>query len=155
MQLRIVASDRLCLRTPSIQDIDRSAIEWVRADLESVQGCIKSVGCKNCYMYRDKKRVTAKSRRSSFGQRRRRSTGRCAGNVRSKAGVRQGLDRYVFTCSWSDWFIKEADGWRDEAWSIIRQCPGLIFLILTKRVDRITDHLPAFWNEIKDRCVSA
>jgi hypothetical protein len=26
----------------------------------------------------------------------------------------------VFTCSWSDWWINEADVWRDDAWSVIR-----------------------------------
>ena len=40
----------------------------------------------------------------------------------------------VFTCSWSDWFHKDADGWRAEAWRLVKNCPNLHFQILTKRV---------------------
>ena len=29
----------------------------------------------------------------------------------------------VFTCSWSDWFHKDADGWRPEAWQLVKNCP--------------------------------
>jgi len=53
------------------------------------------------------------------------------------------IDReLVFTCSISDFFIEEADAWRDEAWKIIRRTPHLTYQILTKRPERITDHLP-------------
>jgi protein gp37 len=53
----------------------------------------------------------------------------------------------VFTCSYSDFFHEDADAWRAEAWDIIRTRPDLIFQILTKRPDRIADHLPADWGE--------
>jgi protein gp37 len=53
----------------------------------------------------------------------------------------------VFTCSWSDWFIDTADQWRGEAWAIIRQTPHLTYQILTKRPERIADHLPSDWGE--------
>lgn len=53
--------------------------------------------------------------------------------------------RLVFTCSWSDWFIEEADQHRDEMWSIIRRTPHLTYQILTKRPERIAEHLPADW----------
>jgi protein gp37 len=53
----------------------------------------------------------------------------------------------VFTCSWSDWFIAEADAWRPEAWDVIKARPGLTFQILTKRPERIRDHLPPDWGE--------
>ena len=42
----------------------------------------------------------------------------------------------------SDFFLEEADAWRDEVWDIIRQRPDVRFWILTKRADRIADHLP-------------
>src|SRR3990167_5422001 len=48
-------------------------------------------------------------------------------------------------CSWSDWFHETADPWRDEAWDIIRRTPRLTYQILTKRPERIADHLPADW----------
>lgn len=51
----------------------------------------------------------------------------------------------VFTCSWSDFFHEGADQWRDEAWDTMRRRPDLTWQILTKRVDRIEDHLPHDW----------
>jgi protein gp37 len=53
--------------------------------------------------------------------------------------------KFIFTCSWSDFFITEADAWRAEAWKIIRQTPEFTYLILTKRPDRIARCLPADW----------
>lgn len=53
----------------------------------------------------------------------------------------------VFTCSWSDWFHAAADGWRDEAWDVVRQRPDLRWQILTKRPERILDHLPRDWGD--------
>jgi protein gp37 len=51
----------------------------------------------------------------------------------------------VFTCSWSDFFIDQADTWRLDAWEIIRRTPQHTYLILTKRPERIIDHLPDGW----------
>jgi protein gp37 len=51
----------------------------------------------------------------------------------------------VFTCSWSDWFHVAADGWRAEAWAVVKRCPNLQFQILTKRADRIAANLPPDW----------
>jgi protein gp37 len=65
-------------------------------------------------------------------------------------GVRNGQDKLAFTCSWSDWFIKEADEWRMDAWNIIRLCPDITFQILTKRIERAAENLPPFWDEIRD-----
>jgi protein gp37 len=53
----------------------------------------------------------------------------------------------VFTCSWSDWFHEHADGWRAEAWQIIRETPSLIYQILTKRPERIAECLPPDWKD--------
>jgi protein gp37 len=53
----------------------------------------------------------------------------------------------IFTCSWSDWFHKDADPWRDEAWDIIRETPQFTYLILTKRPQRILEHLPLDWGD--------
>lgn len=51
----------------------------------------------------------------------------------------------VFTCSWSDFFIEEADEWRPEAWKIIKDTPHLTYQILTKRPERIQGNLPPDW----------
>jgi protein gp37 len=45
--------------------------------------------------------------------------------------------RKIFTCSWSDFFIEEADPWRDEAWDIIERTPRHTYQVLTKRPERI------------------
>ena len=55
--------------------------------------------------------------------------------------------RRIFTCSWSDFFIAEADAWRPEAWDIIRATPQHTYMILTKRPSRIRRCLPADWGE--------
>jgi protein gp37 len=53
----------------------------------------------------------------------------------------------VFTCSWSDFFIEQADPWREEAWKIIKSTPWLQWQILTKRIKRVKKHLPEDWGE--------
>jgi protein gp37 len=50
--------------------------------------------------------------------------------------------RLIFTCSWSDWFVEEADAWRDEAWDVIRRTPQHTYQILTKRIDRAVGRVP-------------
>lgn len=47
----------------------------------------------------------------------------------------------------SDFFLEEADAWRDEAWAMIRQRPDVTFSLLTKRAHRIKDCLPADWGD--------
>lgn len=110
-----------------------TGISWTDRTWNPWHGCLKiSAGCKFCYMYRDKKR---------YGQ-------DPAIVVRSKTTFNDPLkwkSGRVFTCSWSDFFIEQADGWRDEAWDVIRRTPHLTYQILTKRPERIAGHLPADW----------
>lgn len=111
-----------------------SSIEWTNSTWNPWHGCAKiSPGCAHCYMYRDKQR---------FGQ-------DPAVVVRSRtmfdAPAKWKRGRMVFTCSWSDFFIEDADPWREEAWDIIRRTPQHTYQILTKRPDRIADHLPKGW----------
>jgi protein gp37 len=113
-----------------------SKIEWTDASWNPWHGCRKvSPGCKNCYMYRGKRR---------YGQ----SPHKV---IRSKTTFYDPLSwaksRLVFACSWSDWFIEEADQWRDEAWDVIRRTPRHTYQILTKRPERILDNLPDDWAE--------
>lgn len=53
--------------------------------------------------------------------------------------------RLIFTCSWSDFFISEADEYRADAWKVIRATPQHTWIILTKRAERIKDCLPPDW----------
>ena len=114
---------------------DQSAIEWTDATWNPWQGCHKvSAGCKHCYMFREKKQygqnpaVVIRSKPHTFNM-----------PLRLKTVAR------VFTCSWSDFFIEEADEWRLEAWDIIAKTPHLTYQILTKRPERMLDHIPYKW----------
>jgi protein gp37 len=53
----------------------------------------------------------------------------------------------VFNASLTDFFIQDADAWRDEAWDVLRQCPDMDWLILTKRPQLIPPRLPQDWGE--------
>ena len=50
-------------------------------------------------------------------------------------------------CMTSDFFLEEADAWRDEAWSIIRMRPDVVFFLLTKRPQRVQKCLPYDWGD--------
>jgi protein gp37 len=107
-----------------------SKIEWTEATWNPWHGCHKvSAGCKNCYMFRDK---------AKYGQ---------DPNVvvRSKTRFYDPLKwkepRTIFTCSWSDFFIEEADPWRDEAFAIMALTPQHTYQVLTKRPDRMLEYL--------------
>lgn len=120
---------------------DRTTIiAWTEHTWNPWVGCEKiSPGCAHCYMF------TAQER---FGQnpariRRTKTWGEPLQWQRDAAAA--GATKMVFTCSWSDWFHEDADAWREEAWTVIRRCPHLHFQILTKRHERIADHLPPDW----------
>lgn len=111
-----------------------SSIQWTDATWNPWHGCKKvSPGCKYCYMYRDKER---------YGQD---PTTVLRSKTNFNAPLKWNEGRLVFTCSWSDWFIEDADAWRNEAWDIIKQTPQHTYQILTKRPERIAEHLPADW----------
>ena len=104
-----------------------SKISWTDHTWNPWQGCHKvSDGCKNCYMFRDKKRygqdasVVVRSKPATFNK-----------------PLSWGDPAKVFVCSWSDFFIAEADVWRQEAYDIMQQTPHLTYLLLTKRSDNI------------------
>lgn len=61
--------------------------------------------------------------------------------------------RFVLVCINSDFFIEQADCYREQAWSNIRNHPDLIFLIITKRVDRIVRCLPIDWGDGYDNVI--
>lgn len=110
-----------------------SAIDWTDHTWNPWQGCHRvSPGCANCYMFRDKKR---------FGQNPTEVVRSSLATFRKPLSWREPAK--VFVCSWSDFFIEEADQWRDEAWQIIRDCPHLTFQILTKRPENIEGRIPA------------
>lgn len=114
---------------------DKTAIQWADKTWNPWQGCRKvSEGCSNCYMFRDKKR---------FGQDPSKIIRSSQQTFNSPLKWKEPAK--VFTCSWSDFFIEEADPWRPEAWEIIRKTPHLTYQILTKRPERVQNCLPDFW----------
>lgn len=112
-----------------------SHINWTEHTYNPWMGCQKvSPGCKNCYMYRDMERYgrdphkVARTSLATFN-----------------APLKWKEPAKVFTCSWSDFFIEEADEWRDEVWQIIKKTPHLQYQVLTKRPERVFEHLPSDW----------
>jgi protein gp37 len=140
---------------------EKTGISWCDATVNFWHGCKKvSEGCKFCYMYRDKDRynldgsVVLQTKASTI-----RKTLKALieqDYVRKKEGNNEPLK--IFTCSWSDFFIDEADGWREEAWQVIREHKQFVWIILTKRIDRVEYCLPPDWGTGWDHvwlCVSA
>jgi protein gp37 len=110
-----------------------SKIEWTDHTWNPWFGCEEtSTGCLNCYAKRDMNRY----HRDFYA-------------VAKAKGFDKPLNwkkpARVFVCSWSDFFIRDADSWRDEAWAIIKKQRHLHFQILTKRPERIMECLPDDW----------
>lgn len=51
----------------------------------------------------------------------------------------------VYTCFTSDFLLEKADGWRPEAWGMIRERSDLDFLFITKRIERFERIAPPDW----------
>ena len=106
-------------------------------------GCVKcSEGCENCYMYyldkmRDKNGaeiyLTSNSRYPLSKNRK--------GRFKIQSG------EMISVCMTSDFFLEEADIWRDEAWNVMRMRSDVVFYLLTKRPQRVADCLPADWGD--------
>lgn len=121
---------------------ENSAIEWTDHTWNPWYGCHKvSAGCQHCYMFREQRRYG----RDPNVVQRSKTTFRAPLSWAKKA--RATGERFRVFPSWSDFFIREADPWRDEAWGIIRDTPELIYLILTKRPELALSRLPADWGD--------
>jgi len=108
-------------------------------------GCVKcSEGCANCYMfYLD--RVRADRDGSEI--------------YKTKSGFNYPLQKdrsgrnkiqsgeMIRVCMNSDFFLPEADEWRDEAWEMMHIRSDVKFFLLTKRPERVAECLPADWGD--------
>jgi protein gp37 len=114
-----------------------SSIEWTDHTWNIAVGCTKvDADCKFCYMYRDsmkEKRYDPKTVRKT----------KTVFNLPLK--IKE--PSRIFTSSLTDVFHPDCDGFRNEMWDIIRKCPQHTFQILTKRPERIKDHLPEDWGD--------
>lgn len=106
-------------------------------------GCHKkSAGCLNCYMFR---------RDSLYGK--------DSSKVEKTKAFNLGIKKHrngtyyiepgetVYTCMTSDFFIEEADEWRNKIWEIIKIRQDLHFYIITKRIERFKECIPDDWRE--------
>lgn len=107
-------------------------------------GCHKcSSGCLNCYVYyldkkhnKDANLVTKSKTNFNLPIKKDKE-----GNYKIKSGIE------LATCFTSDFFLKEADTWRKDAWEIIKQRSDVKFLIPTKRIERFLDCIPKDWED--------
>ncbi|MBQ1438856.1 MAG: DUF5131 family protein [Solobacterium sp.] len=105
-------------------------------------GCRRcSEGCQNCYMfYLDDRHgkdggdiwKNANAFRYPLSKDR-------AGNYKVQSG------ELIRVCMTSDFFLEEADAWREEAWQIMHKRPDVKFFLLTKRPERVMNCLPENW----------
>ena len=100
-----------------------TAIEWCTSTWNPWQGCTNvSPGCDNCYA-----ESLAKRWGKDF------TTLHRSADATFHAPLRWKAPKRIFTCSISDFFHKQADPWREEAWNIILKTPQHTYQILTKR----------------------
>jgi protein gp37 len=117
----------------------KSNIQWTDATWNIARGCTKvDEDCKFCYMYRESLNGTRYEPKQV---------------LKTKTVFRLPLKlkepSKIFTSSLTDFFHEGIDGYRHEAWDIIRKCPKHTFQILTKRPERVIDQLPTDWLEIE------
>lgn len=113
----------------------RTTISWATHTHQFWRGCTKvSAGCKFCYMHRmiEKSNLDPTVLRRSPDQ-------------EFYSPRLQKIGEIIFVNSMSDFFHEDADEWREEAWKVIRDCPQHVWLILTKRSERIIKCLPIDW----------
>ena len=105
-------------------------------------GCVKcSEGCLNCYMYtldrwngKDGSKIYRV--KSKFNYPLHKSRNR---QYKIQSG------EMIRVCMTSDFFLEEADCWREEAWEIMKIRSDVIFFLLTKRPQRVEKCLPKDW----------
>ena len=121
-----------------------TGIAWCDATVNFWQGCHKlSAGCSHCYMFSEKTRygqnpnIVVRSSDTTFN-----APLKWAKNREKYAHINR-----VFVNSWSDFFIEESDPWRAEAWEIMRKTPNLVYILCTKRPERIRQSLPSDWEQ--------
>lgn len=107
------------------------------------RGCHRhSEGCKYCYIHKGdaKKGIDTNNiiKTDHFLAPIAKTKG---GDYKIKSG------QTVYLCFSTDFLIEEADGWRDECWSMIKERSDLHFIFLTKRIERFADCAPDDWNK--------
>lgn len=127
---------------------ETTGIGWADATFNVAWGCTKvSPGCKRCYA------ETLSKRRGQdvWGPgkpRRMLSDAYWKEPLKwNRKAAKEGVFKRVFTSSMADVFEDHPDIDRERArlWPLIRMTPHLIWMVLTKRADRIVGNLPTDW----------
>ncbi|MDD3213087.1 MAG: DUF5131 family protein [Eubacteriales bacterium] len=106
-------------------------------------GCQKySAGCLHCYVYRR----DAKYELDASAVRKNADFNLPVRKKRDGSYKLPGPDD-VFTCFTSDFLLDQADGWRAEAWRMMRERADLNFFFITKRILRFREQLPEDWGD--------
>ena len=106
------------------------------------RGCKKcSDGCLHCYIHKgdQKRRINTSDivKTKDFFKPVERLKN---GDYKMKAGT-------VYLCFSTDFLIEEADTWRMECWSMIKERQDCTFLFLTKRIERFIQCVPNDWSD--------
>lgn len=122
---------------------ENSGISWTHNTFNFWRGCRKiAPECEKCYITRP-----VQGRLIAEWGKVERSANWSEPFTWEQKCTATGEAKRIFTCSYSDFFIREADLWRPLAWDVIKHTPHLAWLILTKRHERIATHLPDDWGE--------
>lgn len=113
------------------------------------RGCHKhSDGCEYCYIHKgDYKRGIDTNKIVKTDQFYAPIMKNENGEYRIKSG------QIVYLCFQTDFFLEDADLWRDECWKMIKERSDLKFLFLTKRIDRFEVCIPSDWGEGYDNVI--
>ena len=115
----------------------------MRSNWNPWHGCKKcSEGCLHCYVYyldamRGKSGADVYKTKTGFKY-------PLSKDRRGRYKIQSG--ETISVCMTSDFFLEEADEWRDEAWDMMRTRSDVVFLLLTKRPERIRSCLPTDWD---------
>ncbi|MCM1227444.1 MAG: phage Gp37/Gp68 family protein [Clostridium sp.] len=113
-------------------------------------GCRKySEGCEHCYMYyldarRDRDGSEIYRTKTNFDLPLKKTR---QGSYKIRSGT------LLHVCMTSDFFLEEADEWREEVWDMIRKRSDVMFWIQTKRAERIEENLPHDWRNGWDNVI--
>ena len=134
--------------------MENSKIEWTDHTFNPWIGCQKvSPGCDHCYaeMLMDKR--YGKVEWGPRGERVRTSQANWRNPFRWNSSALSFLEERgrrprVFCASLADIFDNRADrAWRQDLFEVIRECPNLDWLLLTKRPENIRKMLPSDWGD--------
>lgn len=106
------------------------------------RGCKKcSEGCMHCYIHKgDAKRGINTNdilKTKDF----------CKPVEKLKNGSYKLRSGIVYTCFSTDFLLQDADDWREECWTMIRERADCTFLFLTKRIERFMECIPEDWGD--------